>query len=121
MQLYRRPGGLSVKADQSPPTEAGLLADRIIRAGLEKAYPEVPSRSEPGGAAPSDGCLVFLVAPLGGTCEFSDRNGECIVNIAAIAFAALWSGLVAVEQLIYRLRVRFAIGSRVPRTVRTQR
>ncbi len=75
------------KGDESPLTEADLEADRIICAGLKKAYSNIPIVSEERcnthkfrtGYEP-----FFLVDPIDGTKEFLGKNGEFTINIALI-------------------------------------
>lgn len=85
MEVYA--GELSAweKADASPLTEADLRADKVIRAGLETAFPGVfilSEESSSGELAPTE--TFFLVDPLDGTKEFLKRNDEFTVNIALI-------------------------------------
>lgn len=85
MDVYATDFSAREKADESPLTEADLRADRIIREGLEAAFPGVYILSEesvsPGQGVPG---TFFLVDPLDGTKEFLKRNGEFTVNIARI-------------------------------------
>lgn len=83
------------KSDASPLTEADLRADKVIREGLESAFPEVFILSEES----SSGTLVptetfFLVDPLDGTKEFLKRNGEFTVNIAQVHQGRVVAGVV---------------------------
>lgn len=85
MQVYAQDFTAWSKDDASPLTEADLRADRVIREGLECAFPGVfilseESRSE-GAAGVQD---FFLVDPLDGTKEFLKRNDEFTVNIALV-------------------------------------
>lgn len=73
------------KADDSPVTEADLLADRLIRARLAIMFDGAAVLSEEGDPQadafdPAVG--YFLVDPLDGTKEFLARNCEFTVNIA---------------------------------------
>ena len=88
MRVYDGPVSATLKADQSPLTEADLAAHRTIAAGLDELTPRLPVVSE-------EGCLAdaaerarwdayWLVDPLDGTKEFVSRNGEFTVNIALI-------------------------------------
>lgn len=80
--------GVETKADDSPLTRADLAAHRIIIAGLQQAFPEIPVLSEESDAITfeerSQWPSYFLVDPLDGTKEFINRNGEFTVNIAYI-------------------------------------
>src|SRR6185437_1938811 len=97
------------KTDGSPVTEADLAADRIIREGLARLVPGVPSLSEeciPRTKPPYDGSF-FLVDPLDGTKEFVAGRSEFTVNLALVtngtpllgiigapALGLIWRGLV---------------------------
>ena len=84
------------KADQSPVTEADLLADRLIRARLRIMFNGGAVLSEEGeGADAVDPALgYFLVDPLDGTKEFLARNGEFTVNIAWVQAGRVLAGVV---------------------------
>jgi 3'(2'), 5'-bisphosphate nucleotidase len=97
------------KTDGSPVTEADLAADRIIREGLARLVPEVPTLSEeciPLGKPPYEGSF-FLIDPLDGTKEFVAGRAEFTVNLALVtngmpllgiigapALGLIWRGLV---------------------------
>jgi len=85
------------KPDDSPLTEADLMADRLIRARLATMFDGRPVLSEEGHPA-ADGFDAsggyFLVDPLDGTKEFLARNGEFTVNIAWVQGARVLAGVV---------------------------
>jgi len=85
------------KPDDSPLTEADLLADRLIRARLATMFDGRPVLSEEGHPA-ADGFDAsggyFLVDPLDGTKEFLARNGEFTVNIAWVHGGRVLAGVV---------------------------
>jgi 3'(2'), 5'-bisphosphate nucleotidase len=97
------------KTDGSPVTEADLAADRIIREGLARLVPEVPTLSEecvPLAKPPYEGSF-FLIDPLDGTKEFVAGRSEFTVNLALVthgmpllgiigapALGLIWRGLV---------------------------
>src|SRR5580692_7380272 len=97
------------KTDGSPVTEADLTADLIIREGLARLIPEVPTLSEecvPFGKPPYDDSF-FLIDPLDGTKEFVAGRDEFTVNLALVsngtpllgiigapALGLIWRGLV---------------------------
>src|SRR6202046_3672925 len=97
------------KTDGSPVTEADLAADRIIREGLARLVPEVPTLSEEGvplAKPPYEGGF-FLIDPLDGTKEFVAGRSEFTVNLALVthgmpllgiigapALGLIWRGLV---------------------------
>jgi 3'(2'), 5'-bisphosphate nucleotidase len=108
MAVYARAGegqGAAVrrKADDSPLTEADLVADRLIHARLRIVFPGAAVLSEEGLAAddaaidPAQG--YFLVDPLDGTKEFIARNGEFTVNIAWIEGGRPLAGVVQAPAL----------------------
>lgn len=74
------------KADASPVTAADLAADKIICAGLAKAFPDIPIVTEEAAESHAQTGMkqFFLVDPLDGTKEFIQRRGEFTVNIALI-------------------------------------
>ncbi len=87
MQVYATDFETRAKDDASPVTEADLAADRVIVAGLERAFPDIPivteERTESHDVAAA-GKRFFLVDPLDGTKEFVKRGGDFTVNIALI-------------------------------------
>lgn len=88
------------KADASPLTEADLRADKVIREGLERAFPGVfilSEESSSAGAARPD--TFFLVDPLDGTKEFLKRNDEFTVNIAVVQGGRPVAGVVLAPAL----------------------
>ncbi|MDD7805805.1 MAG: 3'(2'),5'-bisphosphate nucleotidase CysQ [Endozoicomonas sp. (ex Botrylloides leachii)] len=74
------------KPDQTPVTEADLLANEIILAGLNAVQPHYPILSEESAHQPlaqrKRWQRHWLVDPLDGTQEFINRNGQFTVNIA---------------------------------------
>ena len=108
MDVYAQDFTAWSKDDASPLTEADLRADRVIREGLERAFPGVfilseESRSE--GAAGVE--TFFLVDPLDGTKEFLKRNDEFTVNIALVERGEVVAAVVlapALGELYYAAR-----------------
>lgn len=86
MAIYEGPDfGVRSKADQSPVTEADEAADRIISAGLTKAFPEVTLITEEQAESHSLSASTFLIVdPLDGTKEFVQRRGDFTVNIGYV-------------------------------------
>jgi 3'(2'), 5'-bisphosphate nucleotidase len=87
------------KADDSPLTEADLRADRVIRSGLEAAFPGVYILSEESVSAGPAPATFFLVDPLDGTKEFLKRNDEFTVNIALVRDGEPVAGVVQAPAL----------------------
>jgi 3'(2'), 5'-bisphosphate nucleotidase len=87
MRVYATDFDARAKDDDSPVTEADLAADRVIVAGLERAFPDIPivteERADSHDVAAA-GNRFFLVDPLDGTKEFVKRGGDFTVNIALI-------------------------------------
>ena len=71
--------GIETKADNSPLTDADLVAHKIIIEGLVAEAPDIPVLSEESSkiswAERSVWQRYFLVDPLDGTTEFISRNG----------------------------------------------
>ncbi|MGH6874172.1 MAG: 3'(2'),5'-bisphosphate nucleotidase CysQ [Aestuariivirgaceae bacterium] len=87
MSIYASDAKARLKDDATPVTEADIMAENIILAGLGDLAPGVPIVSEESVAAgyvPALKDRFFLVDPLDGTREFLSRNGEFTVNIALI-------------------------------------
>lgn len=98
MAVYADPAfAHSLKADDSPVTEADIRAERVILDGLSKLAPDVPVVAEEqaaSGLVTQTGHRFFLVDPLDGTREFLARNGEFTVNIALIEDGVPVAGVV---------------------------
>lgn len=90
----------TLKADESPLTQADLRAHRLIVAALKRLTPELPVLSEEAVATAfserSSWRRYWLVDPLDGTKEFLSRNGQFTVNIALIEAHAPVLGVVHV-------------------------
>jgi len=72
------------KADAEPVTEADLVADDLIRAGLRAAFPGDGLLTEESADDLSrlEKERVWIVDPLDGTTEFIAQTGEFVVQIA---------------------------------------
>lgn len=83
---YQLPGDVVRKKDGSPVTPADEAANRLILAGLNAAYPDIPVLAEESADPPGrqDARLLFVVDPLDGTKEYIARNDEFSVNIALL-------------------------------------
>ena len=105
MEVYRTDFAVATKDDDSPLTQADLRADRVIRTGLERAFPGVFILSEESSSsAQGTHERFFLVDPLDGTKEFLKRNDEFTVNIALIDRGVPVAGVVhapALDQLYF--------------------
>jgi 3'(2'), 5'-bisphosphate nucleotidase len=97
MAHYDEDCRLEDKQDASPLTAADLAADKIICAGLRKAFPDIDLVTEEQSDThhgKSSGQRFFLIDPLDGTKEFLSRNGQFTVNIALIENRVAVAGVV---------------------------
>ncbi len=98
MAIYRRDFAVETKADESPVTEADLVAHRHLTALLETLTPEVPVLSEESAEVPyaerRHWRHYWLVDPLDGTKEFVKKNGEFTLNVALVADGVPVFGIV---------------------------
>lgn len=98
--VYDGPIKVTVKADDSPLTQADQAAHRLIEQALAQLTPQWPLVSEE--SSPEQQQLrtmtpcYWLVDPLDGTKEFIQRNGEFTVNLALIREGAPIFGVVHV-------------------------
>ena len=79
--------GHTLKADDSPVTEADREAEAIILAALARLDPDTPVVAEEEAAAgrtPRVGARFYLVDPLDGTREFVARGTDFTVNIGLV-------------------------------------
>jgi len=90
LAFYKKDGDIKfkLKADDSPLTEADLVAHDIISTGLNDLTPEVSILSEEGEHIPyaqrGKWERYWLIDPLDGTNEFINHTGNFTVNIALI-------------------------------------
>jgi 3'(2'), 5'-bisphosphate nucleotidase len=95
-------GGVRIKADGSPVTNADLAADATIREGLARVAPDLPVVSEEQAEHPKtsvNGASYFLVDPLDGTRDFIAGRDEYTVNIGLISGGTPILGIVAAPAL----------------------
>ncbi|MBZ0253162.1 MAG: histidinol-phosphatase [Candidatus Methylomirabilis sp.] len=67
---YRRPIGVESKADASPVTEADREAERLMRAMIEKRYPDHGVLGEEFGSLRPEADRVWVLDPIDGTKSF---------------------------------------------------
>jgi 3'(2'), 5'-bisphosphate nucleotidase len=88
MQVYSTDFNVINKEDNSPLTQADLVAHHVIVTALSKLTPHIPILSEESEAIDyetrKEWRQYWLIDPLDGTREFVKRNGEFTVNIALI-------------------------------------
>ena len=100
LAVYDEPVELTVKADESPLTQADRASHRLIEQRLQALTPQWPVVSEESDenqkAQRPQLAVYWLVDPLDGTKEFIKRNGEFTVNIALIVNGCAVFGVVGV-------------------------
>ncbi|MCH8498134.1 MAG: 3'(2'),5'-bisphosphate nucleotidase CysQ [Marinobacter sp.] len=103
MAVYHSDFKVRTKEDNSPITAADEAAHQIIVDGLRRITPDVPILSEESAAAPWDERChwyrFWLVDPVDGTREFTQRSGEFTVNIALIIDGEPVMGVVVAPAL----------------------
>lgn len=100
LAVYDEPVELTVKADESPLTQADRASHKLIEQRLQALTPQWPVVSEESDenlkAQRPLFSVYWLVDPLDGTKEFIKRNGEFTVNIALIVDGCAVFGVVGV-------------------------
>lgn len=100
LAVYDEPVELTVKADESPLTQADKASHQLIEQRLQTLTPQWPVISEESDeqakATRLSLPIYWLVDPLDGTKEFIKRNGEFTVNIALIVDGVSIFGVVGV-------------------------
>lgn len=88
MKIYEKDFAIEYKDDNSPLTEADLIANEIICNSLKKLYPHIPILSEESKIISYDErkswSYVWIIDPIDGTKEFVKKNGEFTINIALV-------------------------------------
>ena len=88
LHIYQSDFKVSYKADDSPITAADTAAHEIIAQGLRRISTDIPILSEEGRDIPweerKQWRRFWLVDPIDGTKDFTQRTGEFTVNIAMI-------------------------------------
>ncbi|WP_372983244.1 3'(2'),5'-bisphosphate nucleotidase CysQ [Marinobacter sediminum] len=103
LQIYRSDFKINYKDDSSPVTAADIASHDIIEKGLRRISRDIPVLSEEGADIPWDERRhwrrFWLVDPIDGTKEFTQRTGEFTVNIALIEDGEPVLGVVTVPAL----------------------
>ncbi|WP_227370586.1 3'(2'),5'-bisphosphate nucleotidase CysQ [Halomonas sp. M20] len=103
MDVYRRDFDVETKADNSPLTEADLLANRLLTALLQEVLPDTPVLSEEAKQASYDvrrhWTRYWLIDPIDGTKEFVKRSDEFTINVALIENGVPVFGIVQAPAL----------------------
>ena len=88
LSIYKTDFAVEYKADESPITAADLASHRVIVDGLRDLTPDIPILSEEGADIPwaerRQWTRFWLIDPIDGTKEFTQRTDEFTVNIALI-------------------------------------
>ncbi|MDV2079915.1 3'(2'),5'-bisphosphate nucleotidase CysQ [Marinobacter xestospongiae] len=103
MKIYQTDFEVNFKADESPVTAADLAAHRVIDQALAELSPDIPVLSEEAAAIPwstrRHWHRFWLVDPIDGTRDFTQRSGEFTVNIALIEHGEPVLGVVTAPAL----------------------
>jgi len=103
MEIYQTDFEVQTKDDNSPITAADIASHHVIVDGLKALTPDIPILSEESANAPWDerkGWTRFwLVDPIDGTKDFTNRTGEFTVNIALIENGEPVMGVVTAPAL----------------------
>ncbi|WP_100641494.1 3'(2'),5'-bisphosphate nucleotidase CysQ [Marinobacter salexigens] len=103
LHIYQSDFKVSYKEDESPITAADVASHEVIVRGLRNISRDIPILSEEGAQAPWEERQhwrrFWLVDPIDGTKEFTQRTGEFTVNIAMIEDGVPVMGVVAAPAL----------------------
>lgn len=103
LHIYQSDFKVSYKEDESPITAADVASHEMIVEGLRNISQDIPILSEEGAQAPWNERKrwrrFWLVDPIDGTKEFTQRTGEFTVNIALIEEGEPVMGVVTAPAL----------------------
>ncbi|WP_273426591.1 3'(2'),5'-bisphosphate nucleotidase CysQ [Marinobacter sp.] len=103
LHIYQSDFKIDYKDDSSPITAADIASHEIIERGLRRISRDIPVLSEEGADIPWEERRhwrrFWLVDPIDGTKEFTQRTGEFTVNIALIEDGEPVLGVVTVPAL----------------------
>lgn len=103
MAIYQTDFEVNTKEDDSPITAADIASHHVIVDGLKALTPDIPILSEESANAPWDErkhwTRFWLVDPIDGTKDFTNRTGEFTVNIALIEDGEPVMGVVTAPAL----------------------
>ncbi|MGH1360001.1 MAG: 3'(2'),5'-bisphosphate nucleotidase CysQ [Burkholderiaceae bacterium] len=104
MDVYRRaePVAVSLKSDDSPVTEADILANTLLVERLRQCFPDLPIVTEEASesfAHRHPEKPFWLLDPLDGTREFINRTDQFTVNVALVVGGLPVVGVVAAPAL----------------------
>lgn len=89
MAIYEtRSAVITMKADDSPLTQADMASHHILVEGLTRLFPDIPVVSEEGDTRENSELvqrkMFWLVDPIDGTKEFLNRSGDFTVCVALV-------------------------------------
>ncbi|WP_417513646.1 3'(2'),5'-bisphosphate nucleotidase CysQ [Marinobacter sp.] len=103
LRIYQSDFKVNYKEDESPITAADIASHEIIVKGLRNLSQDIPILSEEGAQASweerKQWRRFWLVDPIDGTKEFTQRSGEFTVNIALIENGEPVMGVVTAPAL----------------------
>jgi len=103
LHIYQSDFKVSYKEDESPITAADIASHKTIVKGLRNISRDIPILSEEGAQASWEERKLWrrfwLVDPIDGTKEFTQRSGEFTVNIALIEGGEPVMGVVTAPAL----------------------
>lgn len=103
MEIYQTDFEVHTKEDNSPITAADMASHHVIVDGLTALTPDIPILSEESANAPwaqrRNWSRFWLVDPIDGTKDFTNRTGEFTVNIALIENGEPLLGVVTAPAL----------------------
>jgi len=103
LHIYQSDFKVNYKEDQSPITAADLASHDIIVRGLRSITRDIPVLSEEGAEIPWEERKhwrrFWLIDPIDGTKDFTQRTGEFTVNIALIEDGEPVMGVVTAPAL----------------------
>jgi 3'(2'), 5'-bisphosphate nucleotidase len=103
LSIYMTDFKVDYKADQSPITAADLASHQVIVEGLRDLCRDIPVLSEEGADIPweerKNWRRFWLIDPIDGTKEFTQRTDEFTVNIALIEDGVPVLGVVTAPAL----------------------
>lgn len=105
LDIYNKPHQINIeyKEDESPVTNADILAHNIIFNGLSKLDGDIPIVSEEQpkelSAQTMQNDIYWIVDPIDGTKDFINRTGQFTICIALIVNAEPYFGIVSAPAL----------------------
>lgn len=103
MEIYQTDFTVNTKADDSPITAADMASHHILQDGLTALTPDIPVMSEESVDAHwherRHWQRFWLIDPIDGTKDFTNRTGEFTVNIALIENGEPVLGIVTAPAL----------------------